>query len=362
MQFATPIAGITDTGHDTAPDSPIITFYPIIRRRDASVVFKYAFERQYAIQIGCIDSEDHVNADGNVLSYLMLFAYLRKDGYDPLRPIRGEKAQTHVGEQLGEIIASAARKDFDDETARIARTRDSKRSGRQGLIDFDALFKSNRRSAGAVGGIRSRVTRLASRLCDFVRDYIYGSMSIPSFGAASNAKPKLMDTTIERRRVRRGKNPSLYKGAGGVEEPLFETGRLCDAIKWRLIRCDVVSGHADARSVAALVRESQKSLKRKNTHRITASEMRRSEASDKESREKRKAAGRLSRAARIVMTAEDWLSRNIVNYMATKRIADDIYDDRYLEARHTLDILRAQARQYGVTYEMIQERWSNMQE
>lgn len=360
MRFATPIAGITDTGHDTAPDSPIITFYPIIRRRDAPVVFKYAFERQYAIQIGCIDSEDHVNADGNVLSYLMLFAYLRKDGYDPLRPIRGEKAQTHVGGQLGEIIASAARKDFDDETARIARTRDSKRSGRQGLIDFDALFKSNRRSAGAVGGIRSRVTRLASRLCDFVRDYIYGSMSIPSFGAASNAKPKLMDTTIERRRVRRGKNPSLYKGAGGIDEPLFETGTLCDAIKWRIIRCDVVSEHADTRSVAALVRESQKRLKRKQTHRLTAKEMRRSEVSDSESQTKRKAAGKLSRAARVIMTAEDWLSRNLVNYMATKRVADDIYDEYHLEARHTLDRLLAQARQYGVTYEMIMERWSNM--
>lgn len=362
MRFATPIAGITDTGHDTAPDSPIVTFYPIVRRRDASVVFKYAFERQYAIQIGCIDSEDHVNADGNVLSYLMLFAYLRKNGYDPLRPIRGEKAKAHVGEELGEIIASAARKDFDEESERIAKARASRRSNSQSLNmdDFGFLFERNIRSTGAANSIRTKVSRLASRLCDFVRDYIYGSMSIPSPGAESNAKPKLEDTTIERRTVRRKKNPSLYKGANGIEEPLFETGTLCDAIKWRIIRCDVVSEHADARSVAALVRESQKRLKRKQTQRLTAKEMRRSETADTESQTKRKAAGKLSRAARVMMTAEDWLSRNLVNYMATKRVADDIYDEHHLEARHTLNKLLAQARQYGVTYEMIMERWSNM--
>ena len=273
---------------DDVEESPIVTFYPIFNRSDYSVVYDNAYDKQYAIQIGVIDDSTHYGV-GGALSYFTLFSLLESDGYDPLYPIRGEKAKEHTGRAIGSIIAS------------LAKTDSSQR-------------------------IYNRVAAYARQICNFVRDYIYGSRSVPSFGSdISNAKAPLAKETIYKRRAKLKKDPSLYDGERGIQEPLYETGELCNAIKWRLVPVDVVGGSVVAerfrRSSSAELREREKKSARERKRVKTTKEMRRASDTEEErkiAKEKKKALASRS----IFEKREEWLKTKLQFYLKWIRVKD----------------------------------------
>lgn len=177
---------------------PIVTFMPIIKTSDFEAI---GGAPQYAIQIGCLYSDEHVNVEGDISSYTELFDNLSARGYDPLSLIRGEKARLHTGRMITSII------------------------------------KKNARSERSYHNIRPSLMALARDIRDAVRDYISGELSIPSFSNGSSANKAPLDgSTVKKRESRERRGMAPYNGASGIEEPLMETGRLYKAIRYRVIR------------------------------------------------------------------------------------------------------------------------------
>lgn len=364
MAFAFPISGVPRIS-ENASDSPIVTFFPVIRRGDSSVVYRYAGNSQYAIQIGCIDEETHVNPRGFALDYLMLFAYLHSKGYDPLRPIRGDQAKRHTGTRIGDVIVDVARSEMESEAEYLAEVR-SKSVGE--LLLGSRMSRNPKGHLSVDMQIRNGLSRIASEIAEFVKDYIYGSVSIPSPGGASNAKPKLEDSTIKWRKANRREDPSLYGGESGIEEPLYETGQLYSSIKWRLVRCDVVSQYADARSMAAIKREYEKKLRRKQTGRKTAREMRKAYVENPAAKLKAKVAKVVKVRTGIspaVKTESDrnaiadkWIAENWEAYKAVRELSESgIYEKD--AARIRLNQITRDAREHFVTYDYLASRWNS---
>lgn len=185
-----------DHGNET--NIPVVTFMPIIKTSDFEAI---GGAPQYAIQIGCLYSEEHVNVEGGISSYTELFDNLASKGYDPLSLIRGEKARLHTGRRITEIIKRYAR------------------------------------SERSYHNIKPSLMALARDIRDAVMDYIYGEFSGPSFSNDSPAnKAPLDEKTVTRRKRRKKRGMAPYAGASGVLEPLMETGRLYKAIRYRVIR------------------------------------------------------------------------------------------------------------------------------
>ena len=185
-----------DHGNET--NIPVVTFMPIIKTSDFEAI---GGAPQYAIQIGCLYSEEHVNVEGEISSYIELFDSLSAKGYDPLSLIRGEKARLHTGRRITEII------------------------------------KRHARSERSYHNIRPKLMALARDIRDAVRDYISGELSIPKFSKDSSANKAPLDrSTITKRESRERRGMAPYDGASGIEEPLMETGRLYKAIRYRVIR------------------------------------------------------------------------------------------------------------------------------
>lgn len=177
---------------------PVVTFMPIIKTSDFEAI---GGAPQYAIQIGCLYSEEHVNVEGNISSYTELFDNLSAKGYDPLSLIRGEKARLHTGRRITETIKRYAR------------------------------------SERSYHNIRPSLMAFAREIRDAVRDYISGEFSGPSFSNDSPANKAPLDkNTVTRRKRRKKRGMAPYSGVSGVEEPLMETGRLYKAIRYRVIR------------------------------------------------------------------------------------------------------------------------------
>jgi len=182
----------------TSSATPVVTFMPIIRTSDFEAI---GGAPQYAIQIGCLYSDEHTNVEGNVSSYTELFDNLASKGYDPLSLIRGEKARLHTGRRITDII------------------------------------KRHARSERSYHNIRPKLMALARDIRDAVRDYISGELSIPTFASGSSAnKAPLDESTIKKRERRQEHGLASYDGASGIDEPLMETGRLFKAIRYRVIR------------------------------------------------------------------------------------------------------------------------------
>lgn len=219
----------------TSSTTPVVTFMPVIRTSDFEDI---GGAPQYAIQIGCLYSEDHTNVEGEVSSYTELFDNLAAKGYDPLSLIRGDKARLHTGRRITEII------------------------------------KRHARSERSYHNIRPNLMALARDIGDAVRDYISGELSIPTFANDSSAnKPPLDKSTVTRRERRQERGLAPYDGASGVEEPLMETGNLYNAICYRVIRVSDFAKDYRKKMSASLKAHYAKERGRS----LTAREMRKSE-------------------------------------------------------------------------------------
>lgn len=222
-----------DHGNET--NIPVVTFMPIIKTSDFEAI---GGAPQYAIQIGCLYSEEHVNVEGGMSSYTELFDNLASKGYDPLSLIRGEKARLHTGRRITEII------------------------------------KRHARSERSYHNIKPKLMALARDIRDAVMDYISGEFSGPSFSDDSPAnKAPLDNKTVTRRKRRKKRGMAPYDGVSGVLEPLMETGRLYKAIRYRVIRVADFGSQYRKKMSASLKAHYEKTRK----GGLTARQMRKSE-------------------------------------------------------------------------------------
>ena len=221
--------------HGSETNIPVVTFMPIIKTSDFEAI---GGAPQYAIQIGCLYSDEHTNVEGDVSSYTELFDNLASKGYDPLSLIRGEKARIHTGREITDII------------------------------------KRHARSERSYHNIRPKLMALARDIRDEVRDYISGELSIPTFAKGSSAnKAPLDESTIKKRERRQERGLAPYDGASGVDEPLMETGNLYKAIRYRVIRVADFGSQYRKKMSASLKAHYEKTRGK----RLTAREMRKSE-------------------------------------------------------------------------------------
>lgn len=210
---------------DEASHSPIVVFMPIYSPSQVNRIYENAQDYQWGIMIGCLNDTIHDGVTGS-LDYFSLFQALSSKGYDPLRPIRGTKAIEYVGRKLGDMIYHGSRNNH------------------------------------ARAWIERRIESYARDIQDFVKDYIYGSMAVPSFGSGQAAKAPLGKSTISTRWGKLKSDSSLYGGEGGIEEPLYETGNLFRSIRYRTFHVDMAEELRRRRSHSATMRELEKSRRR----------------------------------------------------------------------------------------------------
>ena len=149
----------------------------------------------YTVVVGVIDKAILHSGPGgeNVISYADLFGFLAALGFDPLAPIR--RSQKEYIDALGEIV-------------------------RKEIVKGD--FNKDSIKARIMSG-------LGNKMVDAVQEYIFGGR-----------KPKLARATTEEYRPEKArKYPGLYQGAKGMNEALFETGELYEAIE-----CNVFSSQS----------------------------------------------------------------------------------------------------------------------
>lgn len=159
-------------------------------RRELYVLqqFTGAMHNRYEIRVGFLTPYDsHHSWDGKrSISILGLYKALLSLGFDPLFPIRKGDFISSVSEKMASLIVD-----------RI----------------------NDRNMNGNPAAIKSRLKSLADSIKNIVQDYIQGGV-----------KPILATKTLSNRRWRSKRDSSLYEGAAGINEALYETGQLCDAV------------------------------------------------------------------------------------------------------------------------------------
>lgn len=306
--------------------SPIAVFTPIYSPSQVNRIYESAQDYQWGIMIGCINDTVHDGVAGP-LDYFSLFQILSSKGYDPLRPIRGPKAIEHIGRKLGDMIYHGSRNNH------------------------------------ARAWIERRVESYAIEIQDFVKDYIYGSVAVPSFGDGQTAKAPLDKSTISTRWGKLKSDPSLYGGEGGVEEPLYETGDLFESIRYRIFHVDMAEELKRRRSHSATMRELEKS---KHRTALSARLSRKASDSDKAKKpksEKAKLPKKVKSAIDVVADRLAAKNREVEAYRtsvyskltlhlgAMSHIDEMIFRNkrRAMEAGATEDDLRLALEEIGIT-------------
>ena len=144
----------------------------------------------FVIVVGITDKSIlHENvADGGAIEYTKLFRLLALLGFDPLKPVR--RRQKSLSDELGVEIRK--------------------------VISAGHITKEN---------LLVAVNKIGSRLKQEVQEYIYGG-----------AKPHLAyETTHSFRPLKQSMYPSLYGGSSGINEPLYESGQLFEAIDFDVL-------------------------------------------------------------------------------------------------------------------------------
>ena len=149
----------------------------------------------YTVVVGVIDKAILHSGPGgeNVISYADLFRFLAALGFDPLAPIR--RSQKEYIDILGKIV-------------------------RNEVVKGD--FNKDSIKAHIMSGLGNKIVYAA-------QEYIFGG-----------TKPRLASATTEEYRPEKAKKyPGLYQGSEGMNEALFETGELHEAIE-----CNVFSSQS----------------------------------------------------------------------------------------------------------------------
>lgn len=155
------------------------------------IVDRYGRERPYDM---------HLSASGESIAYSDLISYLRRDGYDPLLPVRFKDFQNGIAKMMGDEICKQIERYMTF------------------ALDSKGEIKSSNFTRETSLSVNTRLKRIADSARDKVRDYIAGGV-----------KPPLADSTINTRNWRHKRDGRLYKH--GIETALWETGTLASNIK-----------------------------------------------------------------------------------------------------------------------------------
>lgn len=164
-----------------------------VMQQFASNQFFTTNHNMFEIRVGFLSPEDtHNSWDGkSSIQIGKLYRLLGRLGFDPLFPIRRKEFIAKVEEKMASAI--------------IDRTND-------------------RNVNGVPARIKAKLIPLGNSIRDFVQDYIQGGV-----------KPALSNKTLSNRRWKKGEDSSLYGGKGGINEALYETGQLCEAVQVKIV-------------------------------------------------------------------------------------------------------------------------------
>lgn len=149
---------------------------------------RFSDDFSVAITIGIDINEFHQSLDGGSIPYYKLIASLNFFGFDPLYAAKRDEALTEIWKKAEGVF-----------------------------------FRVNASNAINIGALKMMFTMgVASVARDYSRDYVRGKTSIP--------KPSLDPDTLKTRREKSKKYSGLYQGESGIDEALWESGQLEDAI------------------------------------------------------------------------------------------------------------------------------------
>lgn len=141
-----------------------------------------------SVTIGINTSDVHVSPEGDSIPYYQLIATLNFFGFDPLYASKSDKALSELNKKATSIF-----------------------------------FRANSSNSINIGSIRMMFAMgLARTASEYAKDYVRGKTSIP--------KPELDPDTITIRKYKQEKKPNLYQGKSGINEALWESGQLEEAI------------------------------------------------------------------------------------------------------------------------------------
>lgn len=148
------------------------------------------------VTIGIDTSESHISLSGDSIPYYALIASLNFFGFDPLYAAKSDEALNSLWKKSEDY--------------------------------FRRINASNNINIGSVKMMASM--GLATMAVEFAKDYVRGKTSLP--------KHELSPDTMMTRRWKDENYSGLYQGESGINEPLWESGQLEEAI--RILKIEVI--------------------------------------------------------------------------------------------------------------------------
>lgn len=240
------------------------------------------------MNVGIIGDPTHYGYMSS-LKYSVLFYLLLNKGYDPLWPLRQPDVKKKIETAMGNAIL--------EELSRYARR-------------------------GGVLNIKRGIKAVGRWAVDTVQEYIYGG-----------EKPELDKETVKARRWRAGEEGggSLYKGKSGIDEPLYETGNLFDAIDFTITVNDGLFAYLDKKDNES--RAAEKRLVKTIREAYATRERERTRKREK-TRTIRSAAGEGATGREVAVTSEQARkAREALGYSRTKAEGKTVMRTRDVQQR-----------------------------
>lgn len=169
-------------------------FYEWVEKRRLSALKTVGKYSSTVILLGFLNpGAIHYGARTDI-PYSALILLLHKLGFDPLKPFRNKDIKDKFQRRLGEII--------------VKKTAEALRAKRRVVL-------------------KPYVKRVAEEAVELVKDYIFGA-------ALPTLKPDLEQSTMRSRLYNKSHWLASYEGKRGIDEPLYETGKMCEEVSYTL--------------------------------------------------------------------------------------------------------------------------------
>lgn len=169
-------------------------FYEWVEKRRLSAMKTVGKYSSTVILLGFLNpGAIHYGARTDI-PYSALILLLHKLGFDPLKPFRNKDIRDKFQRRLGEII--------------VRKTAEALRAKRRVVL-------------------KPYIKRIAEEAVELVKDYIFGAV-LPAL------KPDLEQSTMRARRYNESHWLAPYEGKRGIDEPMYETGKMCEEVSYTL--------------------------------------------------------------------------------------------------------------------------------
>lgn len=169
-------------------------FYEWVEKRRQSALKTVGKYSSTVILLGFLNpGAIHYGARTDI-PYSALILLLHKLGFDPLKPFRNKDIKDKFQRKLGEII--------------VKKTAEALRAKRRVVL-------------------KPYIKRVAEEAVELVKDYIFGAV-LPTL------KPGLEQSTMRARRYNKSHWLASYEGKREIDEPMYETGRMCEEVSYTL--------------------------------------------------------------------------------------------------------------------------------